>query len=79
MNVSSHEFMQSWLHEIYLKYIFWLLAQFLTFCYFKKTPGSGVPFMAQQLTNLTRIHEDTGSNPGLTQQTKDPVLPWAVV
>ena len=28
---------------------------------------SGVPFMAQQLTNPTRIHEDVGSIPDLTQ------------
>ena len=30
-------------------------------------------------TNLTRIHEDTGLIPGLSQCLKDPVLPWAVV
>ena len=40
---------------------------------------TGVPVMAQWLTNPTRNHEVLGSIPGPVQWVKDPVLPWSVV
>ena len=45
--------------------------------FFKLHPGA--PFVAQLLTNPTRIHEDVDPLPGLTQWVKDPAVTWAVV
>ena len=47
--------------------------------YYIKTADIGVPVMAQQLTNLTSICEDTGSIPGLAHKVMDPALLRALV
>ena len=40
---------------------------------------SGVPIVAQQVKNITSIHEDEGSINGLAKRVKDQVLPQAAV
>ena len=41
-----------------------------------KNAISGVPMVAQWLTNLTRNHEVAGLVPALAQWVNDPVLPY---
>ena len=51
------------------------LSPYLTPLHSLQKPGFGVPAVAQQLTNTTGIHEDTGLIPGFAQWIKDPALP----
>ena len=43
-------------------------------CFFKNL-SSGVPLVAQRITNPISIHKDAGSIPALPEWVKDPALP----
>ena len=53
----------------------WMQLEILKLSKVSQKRKIGVPFMPQWLTKLTRIHEDLGSIPSLTQWVKDPALP----
>ena len=58
----------------------WLRNEFCPVVKLYKTQSYlGLPVVDQWLTNLTRIHEDAGSIPGLAQWVKDLMLPRAMV
>ena len=38
--------------------------------------GTGVPVVTQQVKNLTSIHDDEASIPGVTQWVEDPAWLW---
>ena len=56
---------------LHLKHLF--LGYALTWPWLRST-ALGVPIVAQRVKNLTGIHEDAGSIPGLAQWVKDPAL-----
>ena len=67
----------AWVYYLrHLLFIQWPLnaSQLLNVILNEETLLFGIPVMTQQITNLTSIHGDAGSNLGLAQWFKDPVL-----
>ena len=80
VNIHSHPNIHTFTHTKFLTSL--TLMSFFTYSFTRERDYKLIHFRHARSThrgsaeaNLTSIHEDTGSNPGLAQWVNDPVLP----